>query len=97
MNMSERSLKTKEIIESKMKESLEAVFVDVVDESWKHAGHAAATGGGHYILRVASEKFEGVSLVNRNRIVFDILKEEMKEDIHGFIVKAMTPGEWEGA
>lgn len=95
--MSERSLKTKETIENKMKEFLEAVYVEVIDESWKHAGHAAATGGGHYILRVASEKFEGVSLVNRNRMVFEILKEEMKEDIHGFIVKALTPDEWKRA
>lgn len=95
--MSERSLETKEKIEQKMKESLGAVYVEVVDESWKHAGHAAATGGGHFILRVASNKFEGVSLVNRNRMVFDLLKEEMKEEIHGFIVKAMTPQEWESA
>ncbi|HIE64536.1 MAG: BolA family protein [Nitrospira sp.] len=95
--MNDRSLKTKEIIERKMKESLEAVYVEVIDESWKHAGHAAATGGGYYILRVASKKFEGVSLVNRNRMVFDILKEEMKEDIHGFIIKAMTPEEFKSA
>lgn len=93
--MSERSLETKETIERKMREHLGAVYVEVTDESWKHKGHAAAAGGGHFILRLASKKFEGVSLVNRNRMVFDILKEEMKEEIHGFIVKAMTPQEWE--
>jgi len=80
-----------------MKEFLGTDYVEVIDESWKHAGHAAATGGGHYILRVASTKFDGVSLVNRNRMIFDILKEEMKEEIHGFIIKAMTPQEWESA
>lgn len=95
--MSERSLETKEKIERKMKESLGAVYVEVIDESWKHAGHASATGGGHFILRVASNKFEGISLVNRNRMVFDILKEEMKEEIHGFTIKAMTPQEWKSA
>lgn len=85
---------TQEKIEQKMKDILSATSVEVIDESWKHAGHAAAGGGGHFILHVVSEKFEGVSLLNRNRMVFDVLKEEMQGEIHALAVKAKTPGEY---
>ncbi len=87
------SQKTKEKIERKMKEVLSATEVDVIDESWKHVGHAGAGGGGHFIVHLVSEQFEGVSLLNRNRMVFDVLKEEMKREIHALVIKAKTPGE----
>ena len=78
-----------------MKEELAAVYLEIVDESWKHAGHAgAASGGGHFILLVVSDRFEGVSLLDRNRLVFGTLKDEMKGEIHALAVKALTPGEW---
>ena len=87
---------TKERIEQKILEALAASHVEVIDESWKHAGHAgAAAGGGHFILCVASDRFEGVSLLDRNRMVFQILEQELKGAIHALTVKAMTPKEWE--
>jgi BolA protein len=93
--MSATSQATQEKIERKMKEDLAAVHLEIIDESWKHAGHAgAAAGGGHFILLVVSDRFEGVSLLDRNRLVFGILKEEMKGEIHALAIKAMTPGEW---
>lgn len=84
---------TQEKIERKMKDLLSATSVEVIDESWKHAGHAAAGGGGHFIVHLVSEKFEGVSLLDRNRMVFDVLKEEMQGEIHALAVKAKTPKE----
>jgi len=84
---------TKEKIEAKMKEVLFASSVDVIDESWKHAGHAAAGGGGHFIIHLVSEKFEGISLLDRNRMVFDALKEEMQQEIHALVIKAKSSRE----
>ncbi len=78
-----------------MREALAASHVEVIDESWKHAGHAgAASGGGHFILRVVSERFEGVPLLERNRLVFGVLKAEMGKDVHALVIKALTPQEW---
>ncbi len=89
-----KSSETKEKIERKLKESLSATSLEVIDESWKHAGHAGvASGGGHFLLCVVSEKFRGVSLLDRNRMVFDALKEEMKGEIHALVIKAKTPEE----
>jgi BolA protein len=93
--MSATSQATRQKIERKMREELAAMQLEIIDESWKHAGHAgAAAGGGHFILQVVSDRFEGVSLLDRNRLVFSILKDEMKGEIHALAIKAMTPAEW---
>ena len=89
---------TQEKIEQKMKEDLSAVHIEVIDESWKHAGHAgAASGGGHFTLKVVSDRFEGMPLLDRNRLVFRILETEMKGKIHALSIKAMTSQEWKSS
>jgi len=80
----------------RMQRALDALYVEVLDESWRHAGHAgAASGGGHFILLVVSEKFEGVGLLDRHRMVFKELQEEMGSLIHALSVRALTPQDWQ--
>jgi len=86
---------TREKIEKKIMASLTPVHLSIIDETWKHAGHfGAVSGKGHFILHAVSQQFEGISLLNRNRLVFDILKEEMGTEIHALTVRAQTPSEW---
>jgi len=86
----------KQRIEQKVKEATGALHLEVIDESDKHAGHAGAIlGKGHFVLRVVSERFQGVSLLDRNRMIYGILTAEMESDIHALTIKAMTPSEWE--
>ena len=55
-------------IEARLREALDADSVEVVDESAKHAGHAGATsGGGHFVARIVSGRFEGKSRLERQR------------------------------
>jgi len=84
------TLSTAEKIERKMRTVLDAQRVEVIDESWKHAGHGAT---GHFVLRVVSPRFEGVSQLDRHRMVFAALSEEMGSAIHALSVKALTPAE----
>ena len=66
----------------------------VDDESHLHAGHAgAASGGGHYRLRLVSARFEGLSKVARHRLVYDALHEMMPQEIHALAMTLLTPGE----
>jgi BolA family transcriptional regulator, general stress-responsive regulator len=92
--MTERSDATRQMIEQVLRERLDAERVEVIDESWKHAGHAAAGGGGHFIVRVVSVRFEGVPPLDRNRMVFRLFEAEMGRDIHALAIKALTPEEW---
>lgn len=64
------------------------------DDSALHAGHAgAASGGGHYTLRIISSKFEGLKLVTRHRLVYDSVHDMMHRDIHALAITALAPSE----
>lgn len=70
----------------------------VEDESHLHAGHAgAASGGGHYRLRLVSTRFEGLNKVARHRLVYDCLREMMQKDIHALAMTLLTPDEAKSA
>jgi BolA protein len=92
--MTGRSDATRQMIERALREQLDAEHVEVIDESWKHAGHAAAGGGGHFIVRVVSARFGSVPLIDRNRMVFRLFEAEMGREIHALAIKALTPEEW---
>lgn len=64
------------------------------DDSARHAGHAgAASGAGHYKLRLISERFEGQSRISRHRLVYDCLRDLMHADIHALNIIALAPSE----
>lgn len=64
------------------------------DDSAKHAGHAgAASGGGHYNLRIVSAQFEGLKLVTRHRLVYDSVHDMMRGEIHALAITALAPSE----
>jgi BolA protein len=85
-------------IETRLRESLAATHVDVVDESHLHAGHAgAASGGGHFRATIVSPRFEGQGRVARQRLVYDVLAAEMRGEVHALSMRTFTPAEWESA
>ena len=64
------------------------------DESALHAGHAgAASGGGHYRLRIISAKFEKLGRIQRHRLVYDCLDDMMQKEIHALAITALAPSE----
>ena len=66
----------------------------VEDESALHAGHAgAASGGGHYRVRLISSAFEGKNRLIRHRLVYDCLADMMHKDIHALAITAIAPSE----
>jgi BolA protein len=84
-------------IEAKLRERLEAVHVEVIDESHLHAGHAgAAAGGGHFRALVVAGCFSGANAVARQRQVYAALGEEMGGEIHALSIVAQTPEEHDG-
>ena len=85
-------------IEARLREALDAVHVDVVDESHLHAGHAgAASGAGHFRATIVSARFDSQSRVARQRLVYDALAAEMGGEIHALSMRTLTPAEWESA
>ena len=57
-------------IRERLEAALSPVEITLEDESALHAGHpGAATGGGHYRLKIVSDKFEGHKLVTPSNLV----------------------------
>lgn len=83
--------------ESQMRERLAVLqpeSIEIADDSALHAGHAgAASGGGHYTLRIVSARFAGQSRVARHRLVYDTLGSLMQHRIHALALHALVPGE----
>jgi BolA protein len=82
----------------RMRERLLATFTPVEcqldDDSHLHAGHAgAASGAGHYRVRLVSDRFTGLSRLARHRLVYDCLHDMMHSDIHALNITALTPSE----
>jgi len=82
----------------KMRDRLTATFnpleCQLVDDSHLHVGHAgAASGAGHYSVRIVSDRFDGLNRVARHRLVYDCLRDMMTSDIHALNIIALAPSE----
>ena len=78
--------------------ALEPEVIELRDDSAAHAGHAgAASGGGHYQLRLISARFTGQSKVARHRLVYDLLSDLMQREIHALAMNLLAPDEVERA
>ena len=82
-------------IHRKLTEALAPTRLQVVDDSASHAGHAGHDGRGesHFNLVIVSDAFEGLSRIERQRRVYEVLKEEMADRVHALSVRTMTPAE----
>lgn len=70
------------------------LHLEVFDDSAKHAGHAGAAGGaGHYRVRILSEKFRGLPVLARHRLVYEALRPLIPDQIHALGIEADAPGE----
>ena len=94
MNVPTRTDDRVERIRQALACALAPLELEVGDESHLHAGHAgAASGGGHYRVRIVSERFEGLRLVMRHRLVYDAVQGMMHTDIHALAITANAPSE----
>ena len=66
----------------------------VEDESYMHEGHAGAKDGrGHFRVLIIAEIFEGKTAIERHRMIYRVLDDMMRLDIHAIAIDAWTPDE----
>ena len=84
-----------EQITAKLTDAFHPTLLDVVDDSHKHAGHAGARPEGetHFQVSIVADAFAGKSRVDRQRMVYAALADEMAGPIHALQLKVMAPGE----
>ena len=88
-------MRVRTAIEEKLTAALSPDHIEVVDNSAKHAGHAGANpeGESHFAVMVVAEAFAGKNRVQRQRMVYEALAEEMAGPIHALELKTLAPGE----
>ena len=79
-------------MQSKLTDALAPIELTIEDDSHRHVGHAGHDGRGesHFNVTVVSDRFQGRSRVDRQRLVYRILSEELADRVHALSVRALT-------
>eukprot|EP00079_Xenopus_tropicalis_P029574 XP_012825074.1 PREDICTED: bolA-like protein 1 [Xenopus tropicalis] len=80
-------------IRSKLTETLKPSHLEVLNESYMHAVPKGSET--HFKVVVVSESFLGKSLIQRHRLVNELLKDELAGPVHALSIQAKTPQQWE--
>lgn len=80
------------IYEEQLRDRLQPLSLEIVDDSHLHAGHVghSSAGASHLTVHIVADQFSGLSRVARHRLVYDILSPWMKSDIHALVINAKT-------
>lgn len=78
-------------ISAKLTAKFAPAFLDVIDESMQHHGHAGWREGGetHFRVRIATRHFDGMSRVAQHRAVMDALDAELKGRVHALAIEVL--------
>jgi BolA protein len=84
-----------ETIRKKLTQAFQPQRLEIVDESYKHKGHAGARPEGetHFRVEIVAASFAGQSRVARQRLVYATLANELKDRVHALSLATLTPDE----
>jgi BolA family transcriptional regulator, general stress-responsive regulator len=94
-DLTEARVTRAERLEQVLAAALEPSSIAVVDESHRHAGHAGARAEGetHYAVEIVSQKFVGMTRIQRHRLVHEIVLDEFDKGLHALSLKLLAPNE----
>ena len=80
-------------LEAKLQAAFAPSFLQVIDESNHHVGHAGARpdGESHFRVKIVAAAFLGKSRVEHHRMINAVLAEELKERVHALAIEASAP------
>ena len=79
------------LLDARLRATLQPSRLEVIDESYQHAGHAGANGTGtgtHFRVRIGSPLFTNCSRVARHRLVYDALQDFIDQGLHALAIEA---------
>ena len=87
-------MNTKNKIEEKLKEYFNVHTLQIIDESHKHANHKKDTQGKHFRLLIVSDDFIKLNLIKRHQLIYNLLSDMLKTEIHALSMKLLTSEEY---
>ena len=77
-------------LEVRLRTRLQPTRLEVIDESYQHAGHVGANSSGfgtHFRVRIASPLFTNRGRVARHRLVYDALQDFIAQGLHALAIE----------
>jgi stress-induced morphogen len=87
------SVQFQQRVESKLRNRFEPIVLEVTNESPMH--NVPAGSETHLKVVVVSAAFAGKSAVERHRLVYAALTDEIRDGLHALSVTSRSPEEWE--
>jgi BolA family transcriptional regulator, general stress-responsive regulator len=76
-------------LESRLREAFQPSELEIQDESHFHKHHKQAGGGAHFRVAIRSQKFNGLSPLARQRLVFEVVGTLMDKEIHALALQCL--------
>lgn len=73
-----------------LSQHFDPLLLGIENESHQHAGPATES---HFKVLIVSDRFQGLSRVERQRAIQDLLKFEFQQGLHALTQRALTPEE----
>lgn len=85
-------MKIQNQIQSKLESQFSPTFLDLKNESHMHSVPPGSET--HFKLILVSERFEGLSKVAQQRLVYECLAEDLKSSVHALALRTFSPSQW---
>ena len=85
------AMSVKDTLTAKLTSKFAPAFLDVIDESMLHHGHAGWREGGetHFRVRIATRHFDGMSRVAQHRAINEVLEADLKDRVHALAIEIL--------
>ena len=82
-------------IKTRLENNLDLLHFELKDFTGRHLNHELHEGGFHLEAIIVSNSFEGLTLINRHKKVYEAMGDLMKHEIHALSMKTHTKSEWD--
>ena len=82
-------------IKQRLEQNLDVHHFEIKDFTDRHLTHELHEGGFHLEAVIVSDSFDGLSLIDRHKKVYEAMGELMKHEIHALSMKTHTKLEWD--
>ncbi len=82
-----------EIMRAKLTQALSPDRLVITDDSHRHVGHAGhrPDGESHFHVEIVAAAFSGKSRLQRQRMVYEVLADELAGRVHALALTTLTP------
>jgi BolA protein len=78
-------------IRTRLEEAFQPSYLEVIDESHQHQGHAGYQGGGrHFAVMIAASCLQELSRIEAHKKIYALFADMMPEQIHALRISVIA-------